>query len=169
MSVLVLAEHNNKELKSSTLSAITAASEIDENIEVIVIGSECDEVNNKLKNVKLLKNIIVVDDLKYLNPIAELISPIIVSLADKYTHIIAPASTFGKNIMPRVAILLDSAQVSDIINIESPNTFIRPIYAGNALATVMSTDTKKIITIRPTSFEPASTEGGSATVEKIRI
>ena len=95
MSILVLAEHNNEELKSSTLSAITAASKIDENIEVIVIGSECDEVNNKLKNVKFVKKIIVVDNSKYVNPIAELISPIIVSLADNYTHILAPASTFG--------------------------------------------------------------------------
>ena len=169
MSILVLAEHNNEELKSSTLSAITAASKIDENIEVIVIGSECDEVNNKLKNVKFVKKIIVVDNSKYVNPIAELISPIIVSLADNYTHILAPASTFGKNIMPRVAALLDVAQVSDIIKIESSDTFIRPIYAGNALATVQSVDTKKIITIRPTSFDPASTEGGAAQVEKLEF
>jgi len=152
MSILVLAEHNNKELKSSTLSAITAAGEIDENIEVIVIGSDCEEVNNRLKNVKLVKKIISVDDSKYINPIAELISPIILSLSDNYSHIIAPASTFGKNIMPRIAVLLDVAQVSDIIKIQSPDTFIRPIYAGNALATVQSTDEKKIITIRPTSF-----------------
>ena len=169
MSVLVLAEHDNKEIKTSTLSAITAASKIDENIEIIVIGSECDEVISKLKSVKLLKKIIIVDDPKYINPIAELISPIIVSLAENYTHIIAPASTYGKNIMPRVAILLDVAQVSDIIKVESFDTFVRPIYAGNALATVQSTDTKKIITIRPTSFEPASTEGGSAEVKKLEF
>ena len=167
MSILVLAEHNNKELKTSTLSAITAASQIDDNIEVIVIGSECDEVNNKLKNVKLVKKIIVVDNSEYINPIAELISPIIVSLADNYTHIIAPASTFGKNIMPRVAVLLDLAQVSDIIKVENQDTFVRPIYAGNALSTVQSLDEKKIITIRPTSFDPASTEGGMAEVEKL--
>ena len=169
MSILVLAEHNNKELKPSTLSAITAASQIDESIEVLVIGSECDEVNNKLKNVKIVKKIIAVDNSKYINPIAELISPIIVSLADNYTHIVAPASTFGKNIMPRVAVLLDVAQVSDIIKIESYDTFVRPIYAGNALATIQSTDTKKIITIRPTSFDPASTEGGVAEVEKLEF
>jgi len=169
MSILVLAEHNNKELKSATLSAITAASQIDESIEVLVIGSECDEVNNKLKNIKLVKKIIAVDNSKYINPIAELISPIIVSLAGNYTHIIAPASTFGKNIMPRVAILLDVAQVSDIIKIESPDTFVRQIYAGNALATIQSSDTKKIITIRPTSFDPASIEGGVAEVEKLEF
>ena len=167
MSILVLAEHDNKDLKASTLSTITAASKIDENIEVLVIGSECGEVTNKLKNVKIVKKIIVVDNSKYINPLAELISPIIVDVADKYTHIMAPASTFGKNIMPRVAVLLDVAQVSDIIKIESSDTFVRPIYAGNALATVQSTDSKKIITIRPTSFDLASTEGGSAEVEKL--
>ena len=169
MSILVLAEHNNKELKASTLSAITAASKIDENIEVIVIGSKCDEVNNKLQNVKLVKKIIAVDNSKFAIPIAEMISPILVSLADNYTHIIAPASTFGKNIMPRVAILLDVAQVSDVINIESSDTFVRPIYAGNALATVQSTDIKKVITIRPTSFDPAITEGGTAVIEKLEF
>ena len=167
MSILVLAEHDNKNLKASTLSTITAASIIDENIEVLVIGSKCDEVTEKLKNVKIIKKIIVVDNPKYVNPIAELISPIIFSVADKYTHILAPASTFGKNIMPRVAVLLDVAQVSDVIKIESPDMFVRPIYAGNALATVQSTDSKKIITIRPTSFDPASTEGGEADIEKL--
>ena len=115
MSILVLAEHNNKELKTSTLSTITAASKINENIDVVVIGSECNEVINKLKNVKFVKKIILVDNPMYVNPIAELISPIIISLANNYTHIISPASTFGKNIMPRVAVLLDIAQVSDVI------------------------------------------------------
>ena len=169
MNILVLAEHDNKELKTSTLSAITAASKINENIEVIVIGSGCDKVTDKLKNVKIVKKIIVIDDFKYENPIAELFSPIIISLADNYTHIIAPASTFGKNIMPRVAVLLDVAQVSDIIKVENSDTFVRPIYAGNALATVQSTDSKKIITIRSTSFDPASTEGGVAEVEKLEF
>ena len=167
MSILVLAEHDNKDLKVSTLSTITAASKIDENIEVLVIGSECEKVTDKLKNVKIVKKIIVVDDSKYINPLAELISPIIFNIADKYTHIMAPASTFGKNIMPRVAVLLDVAQVSDVIKVVSPDTFVRPIYAGNALATVQSTDSKKIITIRPTSFDPASTEGGVADIEKL--
>ena len=169
MSILILAEHDNKELKTSTLSTITAASKIHENINVIVIGSECNEVVNKLKHVKILKKIIVVDESKYINPIAELISPIIISLANDYTHIMAPASTFGKNIMPRVAAILDVAQVSDIIKVENSDTFVRPIYAGNALATVQSMDVKKIITIRPTSFEPASTEGGTAEVEKLEF
>ena len=169
MKILVLAEHNNKELKSSTLSTITAANQINENIEVLVVGSECDQVINKLKNIKFVKKINVIDNSKYLNPIAELISPILISLADSYTHILAPASTFGKNIMPRVAALLDVAQVSDIIKVESPDTFVRPIYAGNALATVQSLDSKKIITIRSTSFDPAIAGESSAEVERLDL
>ena len=169
MSILVLAEHNNKELKSSTLSTITAASQIDENIEVLIIGFECEEVSNELKNIKLVKKIIEVNNDKYKNPIAELFTPVINSLVENYTHIMAPASTFGKNIMPRLAAILDVSQVSDIIKVESPDTFIRPIYAGNALATVQSTDSKKIITVRPTSFEPALSEGGNAEIEKLEF
>ena len=169
MSILVLAEHNNKELKSSTLSTITAASQIDENIEVLIIGFECEEVSNELKNIKLVKKIIEVNNDKYKNPIAELFTPVINSLVENYTHIMAPASTFGKNIMPRLAAILDVSQVSDIIKVESSDTFIRPIYAGNALATVQSTDSKKIITVRPTSFEPALSEGGNAEIEKLEF
>ena len=169
MSILVLAEHNNKELKSSTLSTITAASQIDENIEVLIIGFDCAQVSNELKNIKLVKKIIEVNNDKYKNPIAELFTPVINTLAENYTHIMAPASTFGKNIMPRLAAILDVSQVSDIIKVESSDTFIRPIYAGNALATVQSTDSKKIITVRPTSFEPALSEGGNAEVEKLEF
>ena len=169
MSVLVLAEHNNEELRSSTLSTINAAKQINENIEVLVVGSSCDNVVNKLSNDKNVKKILLLDDLKYKDPIAENISEVIISYADNYTHILAPASTFGKNIMPRVAAILDVAQISDIIKIESDDTFVRPIYAGNALATVQSTDSKKIITIRPTSFDPISIEGGSAEIEKLNI
>ena len=167
MNVLVLAEHNNSELKTSSLSAIKAALEIDQNVDVLVVGSACDNVTNKLAGIKNIKKIIVVDDQEYLNPIAEFISPILILLADNYSHILAPATTFGKNIMPRVAALLDVAQISDIIKVESEDTFVRPIYAGNVLATVQSSDSKKIITVRPTSFDPVSTEGGSAEIEKL--
>ncbi len=167
MKVLVLAEHNNNELKSATLNAITAASQIEKDIDILVVGSSCEGVIAKLKKIQNIKKIICVDDVKYLNPIAELISPIIHSLAENYSHIIAPASTFGKNVMPRVAALLDVSQVSDVIAIEDANTFVRPIYAGNAIATVESTDKIKIITIRPTSFNAAITEGGNAELEKI--
>jgi len=167
MSILVLAEHNNRELKSASLSTIKAASEINKNIDVLVVGSSCDEVVNKLIGVLNVKKIIVVDEQQYLNPISEYISPILVFLADNYSHILAPASTFGKNIMPRVAAVLDVSQISDIIKIDNENTFVRPIYAGNALATVQSTDVIKIITVRPTSFDPISTEGGNAEIEKL--
>jgi electron transfer flavoprotein alpha subunit len=167
MNALVLAEHNNSELKTSSLSTIKAALEIDQNVDVLVVGSTCDNVTNKLVGVKNIKKIIVIDDHEYLNPIAEFISPILISLADNYSHILAPATTFGKNIMPRVAALLDVAQISDIIKVESEDTFVRPIYAGNALATVQSSDSRKIITVRPTSFDPVSTEGGSAEIEKL--
>ena len=167
MSIIVLAEHNNNELKSATLSAINAASNIDDKIDVLVVGSECQNVVNTLKKIKIIKKIIVVDDPKYLNSIAEFISPILISLSKDYSHILAAASTFGKNVMPRVAALLDVAQISDIIKIENDDTFVRPIYAGNALATVQSTDTIKIITIRPTSFDPVTFDEGEAKIENL--
>jgi electron transfer flavoprotein alpha subunit len=134
---------------------------------VLLIGSSCEDLANKIVNIQNVKKVIVVDSPQYQNPIAENIAPIIISLSDNYSHILAPATTFGKNIMPRVAAILDIAQISDIIKVESKDTFVRPIYAGNALATVQSTDEKKIITVRPTSFEQALTEGGSGEIEKI--
>ena len=167
MSVLVLAEHDNIEIKSSSLNTIGAASQIHQDIDVLLIGSSCEDLANKIVNIQNVKKVIVVDGPQYQNPIAENIAPIIISLSDNYSHILAPATTFGKNIMPRVAAILDIAQISDIIKIESKDTFVRPIYAGNALATVQSTDEKKIITVRPTSFEQALTEGGSGEIEKI--
>ena len=165
MSVLVLAEHNNTELKTATLNAITAANELEKNIDVVVIGSSCDNITSKIANIPNIKKIISIDNSKYLNPIAEFIAPIIIDLAKNYSHIVAPASTFGKNVMPRVAAVLDVSQISDVIKIENENTFVRPIYAGNAFATVKSTDAKKCITIRPTSFEPCESSGGSAPIE----
>ena len=169
MNILVLSEHNNIEIKSATLNAITAASQIDLNIHVLVVGSDCESVVNKLSHFQNVKKVLVVDNKKYLNSIAEFISPIVYSLAKDYSHIIAPASTFGKNIMPRVAALLDVSQLSDIIKIVSDKIFVRPIYAGNALATIESTDVIKIITVRPTSFDAAITEGGNAEIEKLEL
>ena len=145
MSILVLAEHNNSELKSSTLSAISAALQINENIDVLVVGSECENIVNKLKNVHKINKIIIADNEIFLNPIAELISPILNSLSENYSHFVAPASTYGKNIMPRLAAFLDVSQISDIVKVEDSDTFVRPIYAGNALATVQSTDKKKLL------------------------
>jgi len=167
MSILVIAEHNNTELKSTTLNTINAASHINDEIHLLIIGHSCETLSNQASHVDKVKKILLLDHEQYQNPIAEYIAPAIVSLAKDYTHIIAPASTFGKNIMPRVAAILDISQLSDVIKIISEDTFIRPIYAGNALATVQSLDNKKIITIRPTSFNPVSTEGGQAIIEKI--
>ena len=167
MSILVLAEHNNIDVKSSTLSTISAASQIDQEIEVLVTGHNCEELANKISKCEKVSKVINVDNEKLKNPIAENIEPIVLSIAKNYTHIMAPATTFGKNIFPRIAVKLDIAQVSDVIKILSSDTFMRPIYAGNALATVKSNDNTKIITIRPTSFDPVETSGGNEVVEKL--
>jgi len=169
MSILVLAEHNNLEVKSSTLNTINAASKINNEIEVLVLGYEIENISKEISNYQNVTKVLSLDDQKFENAIAENIEPIIVSLAEKYSHILAPATTFGKNIMPRVAVKLDVAQLSDIVSVESENTFIRPIYAGNALATVKSNDSKKVITVRPTSFEVVAKEGGSGVVESINF
>ena len=138
MSILVIGEHNNKELKSSTLNSITAASVINDDIHVVVIGNNCEEMANRVATTDKVKKVLLLEDSKYENPIAEKISPVITSLAKDYSHIVSPATTFGKNIMPRVAASLDLSQVSDVIKIENEDTFVRPVYAGNALATVQS-------------------------------
>ena len=167
MSILILAEHNNVEVKSSTLNTINAASKINNEIEVLVLGYEIENISKEISNYQNVTKVLSLDDQKFENAIAENIEPIIVSLAEKYSHILAPATTFGKNIMPRVAVKLDVAQLSDIVSVESEDTFIRPIYAGNALATVKSNDAKKVITVRPTSFDVVAKEGGSGVVETI--
>ena len=167
MSVLVIAEHDNSNLKTFSLNAINAASKIDTDIHVLVAGSKCENVSKEAAAVPLVKKVLQSESINYANYLAENLTPLIVKLAEKYTHIIASANTFGKNFMPRVAALLDISQVSDIIKVNSPDNFVRPIYAGNAFATVKSNDKKKCITIRPTSFDPAPTSGGFAPIEKI--
>tara|TARA_B100000287_G_C20578178_1_gene759279 strand:- start:69 stop:1022 length:954 start_codon:yes stop_codon:yes gene_type:complete len=166
MSVLLLAEHNNKEVKPFTLNAITAASQIDQDLHVLVIGNKCDEVAKSVSQVPNVKKVIHIDNEIYENFLAETFTSMIVKHAENYSNIVCSANTFGKNLMPRVAALLDTSQVSDIIKVISPDTFLRPIYAGNAFATVKSLDAKKCITIRPTSFDPAATSGGSAEIVK---
>ena len=166
MSVLVIAEHDNSKLKTFSLNAINAVSKIDPDIHVLVAGSKCENVCKEVAAIPLVKKVLQSDSTNYENYLAEYLTPLVVKLADKYNHIAASANTFGKNFMPRVAALLDISQVSDIIKINGPDTFVRPIYAGNAFATVKSNDKKKCITIRPTSFDPAPTSGGSASIEK---
>ena len=169
MSILVIAEHNNTEVKSSTLNTISAASRLGNEIEVLVLGSNIENISKEISSYQHVSKVIFLDSKKFEHAIAENIEPVIVSIAENYSHILAPATTFGKNVMPRVSVKLDVAQISDIINIESEDTFIRPIYAGNALATVRSKDPKKVITVRPTSFDVVAKEGGSGVVEQLNF
>ena len=166
MSVLLIAEHDNKEVRPFTLNAITAALQIDQDLHVLVIGYNADAVVKFISEVPNVKKIIHVDNEIYQNYLAENFTPVIVKQSENYSYVVCSANTFGKNLMPRVAALLDTSQVSDIIKVISPDTYLRPIYAGNAFATVKSTDNKKCITIRPTSFNPAPTSGGSAEIVK---
>jgi electron transfer flavoprotein alpha subunit len=169
MSILILAEHNNEEVKSSTLNTIGAASKISSDIDVLVVGSNTESICKEISSYQHVKKVLSLNNSDYEHALAEKIEPVIVSIANNYSHIFAPATTFGKNVMPRVAVKLDVAQVSDVISVESEDTFIRPIYAGNALATVKSNDSKKVITIRPTSFDIVAKEGGSGIVEDLQF
>ena len=166
MSVLLIAEHNNQDLKPFTLNAVTAASQMGEGLHALIIGQNCGDATKKLSELPLVKKVIQVEAPHYENFVAENFAPVIVKLAEYYSHIVCSANTFGKNLMPRIAASLDTSQVSDIIKVISQDTFLRPIYAGNAFATVKSKDSKKCITIRPTSFDPCEVSGGSAPIEK---
>ena len=167
MSILLIAEHNNSNLKVFTLNAITAASKIDQNINILVAGNKCESVAKKVAEIPLVKKVLYCDSPNYDNFLAENLTPLIVKISEPYSHIIASANTFGKNFMPRVAALLDTSQISDVMKINNSEEFLRPIYAGNAFATIKSSDKKKCITIRPTSFDPAKATGGSAPIENI--
>ena len=166
MSVLLIAEHNNKELRPFTLNAATAASQIDNDVHAVIIGYKCEEASKALSKLEFVKKVIQVEAAYYENFVAENFAPVIVKLADNYSHIISSANTFGKNLMPRIAAALDTSQISDITKVIAPDTFLRPIYAGNAFATVKSKDAKKCVTIRPTSFDACESSGGSAAIEK---
>ena len=166
MAVLLIAEHNNKELRPFTLNAATAASQIDADVHAVIIGQNSETAAKKLSELSIIKKVISIEAPHYENFTAENFAPAIVKLAGNYSHIVCSANTFGKNLMPRIAAHLDTSQVSDIIKVISPDTFLRPIYAGNAFATVKTNDAKKCITIRPTSFEPCESSGGTATIEK---
>ena len=164
MSVLLIAEHNNKEYKPFTLNAISAASQINDDIHVLVLGSNSDNIAKSISEVSNVKKVIHVNNKLYENYLAENYTSAVIKLADNYSHILCSANTFGKNLMPRIAALLDVSQVSDITKVISEDTFLRPIYAGNAFATVKSKDKIKCVTIRPTSFDPVPTSGGSAEI-----
>jgi electron transfer flavoprotein alpha subunit len=165
MTVLVLADHDNAALGAATLNAVTAAGELGGDVHVLVAGEGCSAVADEAAKVSGVAKVLLVEDAMYANSLAENTSALIVSLADGYDAIVAAATTSGKNILPRVAALLDVAQISEIVEVVSPDTFVRPIYAGNAMATVQSSDAKKVITVRATNFAAADATGGSASVE----
>jgi electron transfer flavoprotein alpha subunit len=168
MPILVIAEHNNEALKTASLNAITAATAIGGDIDVLVAGSACQEVAKAAAAVGGVTRVILADHDAYAHQLPESVAPLVVELAPGYSHILAAATTTGKNLAPRVAALLDVAQISDIVEVRSEDTFVRPIYAGNALATVRSADEIKVITVRTTGFEEAPS-GGSATIENTDI
>jgi electron transfer flavoprotein alpha subunit len=167
MSNLVIAEHDNQALKASTLNAITAASKIGGAIEVLVVGSNCQGVAQAAAAVAGVTKVRVADNAAYEHQLAENTAELIASLASGYTHLLAPATPAGKNLMPRVAALLDVNQLTDIMAVVSPDTFKRPIYAGNAIATFQSNDTIKVMTVRGTAFDPAAATGGNASIEAV--
>lgn len=166
MTSLIIAQHDNQSLNPSTLNAISAAAKIGGNIHVLVAGKGCETVSQQASAINGTEKILVADDSAYEHFLAENLASLIVELAPNYSHILAPSNTFGKNFMPRIAALLDVAQITDMIEVISADTFKRPIYAGNAIATVQSSDAIKIITVRTTAFDKAG-DGGSATIENI--
>ena len=153
MSILVIAEHDNNSLKGSTLNTVAAAVNLEKEITLLVAGSDCSAVVSEAQSVDSISKVIAVDDAVYKNFIAENVSALVLSIASDYSYIMAPATTFGKNLLPRVAAKLDSQQISDIISVESDDTFKRPIYAGSCIATVKSNDSIKVITVRSTAFD----------------
>ena len=164
MSALVFAIHDNEEIKPATLNAVTAAKEMGE-VTVLVAGDNCRPAAEAAAKINGVATVLIADSDVYANRLAENIAPLLVNLANDYSYLVAPSTTTGKNVMPRVAALLDVAQISDITAVESADTFERSIYAGNAVATVQSSDAVKVITVRTTAFDAAAEEGGSASIE----
>ena len=167
MATLVIAEHDNAKLKAATLNTVAAATRIGGDVHVLVAGSGCGPVAQAAAAVTGVAKVLVADNDIYRDQLAENLAALVVQVAGSYSHILAPATAFGKNVLPRVAALLDVAQISDITAVVSGDTFVRPIYAGNAMATVQSSDRVKVITVRSTGFDAAAATGGSAVVESI--
>ena len=169
MSILVVAEHNNQQLNPATLSALAAACELGQSIDLLVAGNNCSEVSQQAAAVSYVNRVLVANNAVYEHFLAENMAPLIASIADGYSHILATATTTAKNIMPRVAALLDVQAISDISAVISEDTFKRPIYAGNLIATVQSLDAVKVITVRGTAFDAVAAQGGSAAVEAVDV
>ena len=167
MSILVVADHDNAELKPATLVVVAAAQAIGGDIDVLVAGEGCGAVADAASKVAGVAKVLCADNAAYAHQLAENIAPLVAELGAGYSHILAAHTTVGKNFLPRVAALLDVAQISDIQGVESADTFKRPIYAGNAIATVKSNDAIKVISVRGTAFDGVAAEGGSASVEAV--
>jgi electron transfer flavoprotein alpha subunit len=167
MSILIIAEHDNSSLKPATLNSVTAAQEIGGDIDILVAGSGCQAVAEQAAQVAGINKVLVADDAAYNNTLAENVAPLIAEVGTGYSHILATATTTAKNIMPRAAALLDIQAISEISAVISADTFKRPIYAGNVIATVQSSDGIKLLTVRGTAFDAASAEGGSAAIEAV--
>ena len=167
MAILIIAEHDNAAIKPALLNTVAAAQKIGGDIHILVAGHQCTPAAQAAAAIAGVKKILVVDAPQYAHALAENLSMLIVSIARNYSHVLAPSTSAGKNVLPRVAALLDVAQISDIIKVESADTFVRPIYAGNALATVQSSDAIIVITVRSTGFDAAPATGGSATIENV--
>ena len=167
MNILVIAEHDNNNLKPATLNTVAAANAIGGPVHILVAGNSCQSVADEAAAVDGVEKIILADDSAYENQLAESTASLIKSISADYSHILSPATTFGKNVMPRLSALLDVQQISEITEVVSLDTFKRPIYAGSCIATVKSTDAIKVITVRATAFDPVNASGGSASVESI--
>lgn len=167
MALLVIAEHNNQTVSPSTLATLTAAASLSSEITVLVAGSQCNAVIDSVSKISGVVKVVACDNPFFKNPVAEDLVALLVPLAKSFTHILAPATTFGKNFIPRLAALLDVAPITDVIAIDNNDTFQRPIYAGNAIATVQSHDPIKVLTIRCTTFEPAGPQNVTAIIEPL--
>lgn len=167
MAILVYAEHDNKELKKATLNTVTAASKIGGDIVVLVAGLGCEAVAEQAAKVAGVSKVLCASNAAFEHQLAENVAKLVVSLAGDYSHIVVPATTTGKNFLPRVAALLDVNMLTDVTAVIDAETFERPIYAGNAIATVKDTESKKVITVRTTAFDAAAAEGGAASIEQV--
>lgn len=167
MSVLVIAEHDNVSVKAATLNTVSAAQKLDSDVVLLIAGANCGAAAEQAQKIAGVSKVLVADAQCYEHQLAENLAALVAEVASGYSHILAPATTTGKNVMPRVGALVDSQMISDVIAVESADTFSRPIYAGNVIAKVQSSDAIKVLTIRTTAFDPAAAEGGSATVETL--
>jgi electron transfer flavoprotein alpha subunit len=167
MAILVIAEHDNSSLKGATLNTVAAAQAIGGDVDILVAGAGCGAVAEAAAKVAGVNKVLLADNAAYANQLAENVALLVAEVGKAYTHILGSATTSAKNVAPRVAALLDVAQISEIIAVESADTFKRPVYAGNVIATVQSSDAIKVITVRGTAFDAAAAEGGSATVEAL--